>query len=708
MKKILMLAIIICSSFLTASALDNFKKERIDSLQNVVKNATYDTTRIHALVQLADVYHDSLSLALDYIYRAKEIGKQLNDQKIIAMINLKSGLLYLYRGLHKKALEHFFKSYRYYQQTKDDKHLLMVIKSITDTYYALNENKLIDEYSIKGLKLSRQLQDTSSIGNFLNMRGLMALRVNKHQQALGYFKEALALDERKPDPEMQNVLLNNIGMGYNFLKEYDQALKYLFRSVEKAEMGRDIYLKKAKKAKKDEMHVRDKANFSIANTYINIGTVYKNKKDYNKAIEYSEKGIQLIAHNKRAFYQYRKVYHTLSQVYEAQNNAEKAYEYYKLFIASRDSMTALTTHQQLDKIQAEFVADTKEKEIANLKREAEITTQRNRVINTALGGGLFLMLTLAGLIYKRYDDKRKSHDVLSERNHEITAQNHEISAQRDQIADKNDKLVNAYQNITDSIEYAHRIQEALLPSLNLMHKTLPESMVMFKPRDVVSGDFYWFANVGTQVDNDTKTVLAAVDCTGHGVPGAFMSMAGDAYLNQIVKQQGITEPGQVLTALHRNIRLALKQETTGNRDGMDISLVTIDKQKQTIQFAGAKNPLIYIQDGELHLIKGDKYPVGGEQREGERSFTTHTIPVNPEKPITFYLFSDGFQDQFGGEEGKKFMVSQFRELLLSIHHLPMVLQKARLEQTFESWLEAKQPDGKHEQVDDVLVMGFKV
>ncbi|OJJ16278.1 hypothetical protein BKI52_33835 [marine bacterium AO1-C] len=706
-----MLAIIICSSFLTASALDDFKKARIDSLQNVVKNATYDTTRIYALVQLADEYHDSLSLAIDYIYQAMEIGKQLDDQKIIAKINYKSGNLYLYRDLRKKALEHFFKAYSYYQKAKDDKHSLMVIKSITDTYYMLNEDKLIDEYSTKGLKLATQLKDTTSIGNFLNMRGLMALRTKEYQQALKYFKDALKLDENKPDPEMQNILLNNIGMGYNFLEEYDQALKYLFRSVEKAEMGFDMFLKKAEKLKKNKEYIRKKVDFNIGNTYINIGTVYKNQKDYSKAIEYSEKGLKLISNNKRAFYQHRKVYNTLSQVYEAQNNAQKAFYYYKLFIASRDSMVAATNHRQLDKIQAEFVADTKEKEIANLKREAEITTQRNRVINTALGGGLFLMLTLAGLIYKRYDDKRKSHDVLSERNHEITAQNHEISAQRDQIADKNDKLVNAYQNITDSIEYAHRIQEALLPSLAMMHRTLPESMVMFKPRDVVSGDFYWFANVEDQANTNSsgqKTVLAAVDCTGHGVPGAFMSMAGDAYLNQIVKQQGVTQPDQVLTALHQNIRLSLKQETTGNRDGMDVSLVTINEQKQEVQFAGAKNPLIYIQDGELHLIKGDKYPIGGEQREGKRAFTTHTIQINPEKPTAFYLFSDGFQDQFGGEEGKKFMVSQFRDLLLSIHHLPMSLQKARLEQTFESWLETNQSGVKHEQVDDVLVMGFKV
>jgi serine phosphatase RsbU (regulator of sigma subunit) len=515
-----------------------------------------------------------------------------------------------------------------------------------------------------------------------------------------YYNKALRLERMGSERMLETTLLNNIGMAYNQLGEYDKALKYLFQSVDIAHKMRDEYIKtlqkKGKQLKKD---MEKDMLFGVGNTYINIGTVYKNKKDYKKAVEYSNKGLSMMK-KKQVFYQFRKAYNTLSQAHEALKNMTEAFRYYKLYIGARDSLKAQNYEKELSKVVSMHVADKKEKEVAALKREAAITSQRNRAVNTALGGGLFLVLSLAGLIYKRYEDKRKSHNALEEQNHEISAQNHEISAQRDQIAEKSGKLEFAYQNITDSIEYAQRIQEALLPSQEAMRQALPDSMVMLKPRDKVSGDFYWFAQIGgTEAQ---KTVLAAVDCTGHGVPGAFMSMAGDAYLNQIVKQQGITQPNLVLSELHQSIRQSLKQATTGNRDGMDVALVTIDHAQKVVNFAGAKNPIVYVQNGEIHLIKGDKYSIGGEQREGKRTFTNHQISIDTDKPTSFYMFSDGFQDQFGGHKGKKFMVTQFRELLLSVHHLPMQAQKEQLEKVFADWLGTD-----YEQIDDVLVMGFK-
>ncbi|WP_045114403.1 SpoIIE family protein phosphatase, partial [Microscilla marina] len=557
-----------------------------------------------------------------------------------------------------------------------------------------------EKYSIEGLKLARELKDTSAIVIFLNSKGLLASDSKQYEQSMQYYTEALKLEKAGEKQIMLATLFNNIGMVQNSLGKHDQALEYLFKSVETAHKLKDKRRKIMRTYKVSKEHFEKNFAFGVGNTYINIGTVYKNKKTYNKSIEYSNKGLEMMP-NKRVFYQFQKVYNTLSQAHEGLNKTDLAFKYYKLYIGARDSLSSRNYERRLNKVVSIHTAEKKEKELAALRREADITKQRNRAINTALGGGLFLMLSLAGLMYKRYDDKRKSHNVLAEQNHEITAQNHEISAQRDQIAEKSEKLEFAYQNITDSIEYAQRIQEALLPSQEAIRKALPESMIMLKPRDKVSGDFYWFTQTG---ENETqKTVLAAVDCTGHGVPGAFMSMAGDAYLNQIVKQQGVTKPNEILFKLHKNIRQSLKQETTGNRDGMDISLVTIDHAQKTVNFAGAKNPLLYIQSGKLHLVKGDKHSIGGEQREDERSFTNHQISIDTDESTSFYLFSDGFQDQFGGSEGKKYMVSQFRDLLLSIHHLPMHTQKEHMEKAFSDWLGTD-----YEQLDDVLVMGFKV
>lgn len=266
------------------------------------------------------------------------------------------------------------------------------------------------------------------------------------------------------------------------------------------------------------------------------------------------------------------------------------------------------------------------------------------------------------------------------------------------VEERTEELYDKNFKITSSINYAKRIQEAVLPPQIEITSQLPDAMVLFKPRDIVSGDFYWFAEMevpGQQ--GHTKTVLAAVDCTGHGVPGAFMSMVGNAYLNQIIRLQGVLSPEEILNELHVAIRKDLKQKETQNRDGMDLALVVIDNEAQTLEFAGAKNPLLYIQNGELHEIKGDKFPVGGYSYESEQSFTKHTIDIS--QPTTFYVYSDGYQDQFGGKKGRKFMSRKFKNLLHEIHKLPMTEQQHKLENRLQEWM------GNHRQVDDVLVIG---
>lgn len=279
-------------------------------------------------------------------------------------------------------------------------------------------------------------------------------------------------------------------------------------------------------------------------------------------------------------------------------------------------------------------------------------------------------------------------------------------------------------DITKSINYAKRIQDAMLPQLETIQQVLPHSFIMLRPRDVISGDFYWFSEV-TDDQGHLKQIIACSDCTGHGVPGAFMSMIGTDLLNEIVNENRVHEPQLILNMLHDKIRKALKQQTTGNRDGMDISIVAIDKEKQTLQFAGANTPLVYIQNHELHLIKGDKEGIGGLENERDRDFTCHTIQLRPplkstlpgaitshlvdspdqdEKqpyaPTTFYIFSDGYQDQFGGEKGRKFMLRRMTDLFIQIYHQPMNEQREILERTLTNWANGQR------QIDDILVMGI--
>ncbi|MFT5618131.1 MAG: transcriptional regulator with GAF, ATPase, and Fis domain [Arenicella sp.] len=245
-----------------------------------------------------------------------------------------------------------------------------------------------------------------------------------------------------------------------------------------------------------------------------------------------------------------------------------------------------------------------------------------------------------------------------------------------------------------SINYAKRIQEAFLPEMASIQKSLPQSFVLFKPRDIVSGDFYWFNEL------NGKTYLSVLDCTGHGVPGAFMSMIGNELLNEAVNRIGLQKPHEILSHMHTGIRKDLRQYETGNQDGMDMTLCVIDKENNLLEFAGANNPLVYIQNEEMMVIRGDKYSIGGEQREVQRVYTTHSIDIST--PTTFYLYTDGYQDQFGGKDGRKFMSQKFRKLLHTVCEQPMAEQKVILEKTLNKWMI------HNKQIDDVLVVGVTV
>jgi serine phosphatase RsbU (regulator of sigma subunit) len=257
-----------------------------------------------------------------------------------------------------------------------------------------------------------------------------------------------------------------------------------------------------------------------------------------------------------------------------------------------------------------------------------------------------------------------------------------------ELEDKNNELM-------DSMRYAKRIQKTILPDKKTMDKTLDDHFTIYKPKDIVSGDFYWTTST---ID---KVFIAAVDCTGHGVPGAFMSLIGYNLLNQIVIQRRIHTPGLILTELHKGVRATLKQDSSDSksRDGMDITLVAIDRFDDRIQFAGAYNPLYWHDQKELHIIKGDKMAIGGEQMEDERVFTNHEIEIKPGDCI--YLTTDGFVDQFGGPEGKKFGTKRLKELIEENWHEKMTVQRALFNLKWKDWI----MDG--EQIDDVTIIGIK-
>lgn len=316
---------------------------------------------------------------------------------------------------------------------------------------------------------------------------------------------------------------------------------------------------------------------------------------------------------------------------------------------------------------------------------------------------------IKGIVLNSRDITDRKHEEEEKRQKELTAlrfnkEREMAERERSIIAEEKKKLDEAYaiiehknREITDSIQYAFRIQTAMLPDIDTVRRVLPESFIFWRPKDIVSGDFYWFTT------ENNLTLITAADCTGHGVPGAFMTMIGNTLLNQVVKQAGYVMPHEILFNLHIAVRRALRQDQIGStsNDGMDMSFLVIDHEKGTLYWAGANNPLVMIRGGEIHESKPEKRAIGGAQTGESEAFDFSEIQMQPGD--SYYIYTDGFQDQFGGERGRKYMTKNFKNLLAEISAQGPEQQRQRLEREILTWM-----GDDYEQVDDILVIGIKV
>ena len=282
-----------------------------------------------------------------------------------------------------------------------------------------------------------------------------------------------------------------------------------------------------------------------------------------------------------------------------------------------------------------------------------------------------------------------------------------------EIRDAQEVIKVKNKDITDSINYARRIQTAILPSDKEIGKYLSDYFILYKPKDIVSGDFYWFAHVSTTIPSDPVqkqiTLIAAVDCTGHGVPGAFMSLVGSTLLNQTINDPNVNHPADALNYLNRELKKTLRHQVDDSsiKDGMDMTVCAIDTFHMKMEFAGANNPVYVLRKGELIELKGDKQPIGSDSDETVKPFTN--VLFDLQKGDTIYLFTDGYSDQFGGPKGKKFKHSQFKELILGMQQRPLQDQKVLLDSAIEEWKAFRSPEGgTYDQVDDILVIGVRI
>jgi serine phosphatase RsbU (regulator of sigma subunit) len=334
--------------------------------------------------------------------------------------------------------------------------------------------------------------------------------------------------------------------------------------------------------------------------------------------------------------------------------------------------------------------------------------------NLYISGFIFQFLLTNYRLNQTMDELKNANEEIKSQNEEIKSQNDELETQndylakqRDEISHQRDEISNQKKQITSSIEYASLIQKAVLATDNEIREVTPEYFIIYRPKDIVSGDFYWFRNL--DVGNKKYRVFTAVDCTGHGVPGAFMSMLGTSFLNEIANENktGINA-AEILNGLRKLVKEHLHQETGDRmaRDGMDTALCMLDYDEMKLQYAGANNPMFIIRNGngsegyKLEEYKADRMPIGIHIKEKE-SFTNHEIKV--QKGDIIYLFSDGYVDQFGGEKGDKFKMKRFRELIQKISHLPLNQQQEKLEQTLNDWM-----GETYNQLDDITILGVKI
>ncbi|HEY0029617.1 MAG TPA: SpoIIE family protein phosphatase, partial [Bacteroidia bacterium] len=366
-----------------------------------------------------------------------------------------------------------------------------------------------------------------------------------------------------------------------------------------------------------------------------------------------------------------------ASLFEKKGDYRSAYEYYKLFTTTKDSILNKENSKLITEMNTKYSTEKKDLELATKR----IELQRQRAISISVFVGLILILLLASLLLSRYRLKKKA--------------NKKLQVAYDEIEEKNKVIAKSNLRTTDSINYAKCIQDAILPAPEEIQKLLSDFFILYKPCQIVSGDFYWCST------QNNKIIVIVADCTGHGVPGAFMSMIGNTLLNEIINERKVTDPENIAQLLNEKIVEAMRQDASNGpnqHDGMDISICCIDQANKTITFTGANHKL-YTYNGRLEKIKGDPFSIGGSRLEGLKKFSSKTISIEPDTRI--YLQTDGYRDQSGGPDKKKFSSSQFETLLENIQGLSMGEQKEKLDATFEEW------KGDMAQRDDVLVMGIK-
>ena len=668
--------------------------------------------------------------ALECYNKSLELSKKLKDSLAICMLYNNMGNVYKSKGDYAMAIEYQIRALKLNEKMKQLEGQADGLLNIGLIYDDLNNKAMALDYLQKSLLLARKINDKKRISRALmNIANLYTEGEDKNiKKALELYNQALMLDTETGDKRGQSMCLTNIGALY-----FDQG------DLEKAE---EHYLKSLKI--KEE--TGDRKGKAIINE--NLAYVEQKKNNYKMANHFFSVALEIADSIGDANLKIG-LLSSMADNYFLLKDYKSAGETYQMLTLLKDSIFNKEMSLQLTEMQTRYETEKKEKDISLLQKDKQLQRteikKQQLLRNTFIIAFVLVFILVLG-VYRSYTQKKKANLLLAaqkkvieeknvelnQRNEEITAQRDEIETQRDEIEAQRDeieaqrdlvtiqkeRIEEIYKEVTDSINYAKKIQEAILPVSENARSILGDHFVLFKPKDIVSGDFYFVSKINQWL------LVAVADCTGHGVPGAFMSMLGISFLNDIVRKQEVTKASQVLDELRREVIHSLRQKGVSGeqKDGMDISLLVINKDTNECQWAGANNPLYIIKkfddlkmnqfesdksSSNLQIsqlanqfieIKGDKMPIAiyPEMKE----FTNHEFVL--QKGDIVYLFTDGYADQFGGPKGRKFMYKQFKEMLVKNSDKPMSDQQEILETFFENWKSG------YEQVDDITLMGMKI
>jgi serine phosphatase RsbU (regulator of sigma subunit)/tetratricopeptide (TPR) repeat protein len=701
MKKILPLII-----FFLLSESMHAQDAVTDSLQRIIKNAKHDTVRLSALNMLVEITDDDKVWPV-YNLQEKTIaehdlqmkpGGQLEKRYKFYLANTYHNIAYLKSGKGEvdSALAYYDSALVIRKDIKDSIEIGNTLYGIGQAYNKQGNQMAALDYFLSGLTMMQDTKDTAGIGRCLNVIGTIYKEQRDLPNALSYYKQSLALNEKSKNDAGTASALNNIAMIY--LMENDTsslALAYYLRSLElrkkvgvKSSIAQSLEntatcyqrmkkfpeaLKYSKAALEMRQSIND--NEGISSSLNSLGCIYRDQHKLDSALLYALPGMEKA--NELGYpIGKRRAAQLLYDIYKAQGKWKDALEMHELMKEMNDKIVNEETRKSGARMEMKYKYEQKAaadslKVVAD-RQIVAAQLDKEQTKNYALFGGLVLVLVFAGFMFNRFRVTRNQKRVIEEQKHLVVEKQKEI---------------------LDSITYARRLQEAILPPMDFVKSHLPESFVFYKPKDIVAGDFYWMEAIGPDL-----VCIAAADCTGHGVPGAMVSVVCSTALNRSVIEFGIKDTGKILNKTRELVLETFARSNEEVKDGMDISLACINSKTSEVQWSGAFNPLWYISNEQMKEITANKQPIG--KNDQPLPFTTHTLQFR--KGDMLFLFTDGYADQFGGPKGKKFKYKPLKEMLLANHKESPEKQMSMLESALTEW------KGTIEQVDDITIIGIRM